>query len=270
MIQQKINKRWYSSILTVFFLVWQSPLYAQTNEVVEEQKESLNSVKVMGKDGFMLNAQYFAGKTNAAGVLLLHGCDHSLASYEKLLPLIAAKGLHALAVDFRGFGGSVSQEFNHLNIKRLSKDLATYQTEVSALQAFWRDDVLAAQQFIRERIEKDQELAVISIGCSAAQAIDLAQNSRINAFVMIAPLLNYMQKESFKNLIDIPTYFLDSVYHSSYQTSQELFNWNGDSRSIFQTHKGGRDGHSILNSKKYTAEHIAIWLDDTLNSGHQN
>lgn len=267
MIQLRFKKQRCIKFLITCLLVWHGQLTAQTAEVVNEQQESLNSVRIMAKDGFMLNAQYHAGKAKSSGVLLLHGCDHSLMSYQKLMPLLTEKGMHALSLDFRGFGGSASQQFNHVEIKRLSKDLATYQTEVSALKAFWRDDVHAAHQYMRDRIDKDKELAVVSIGCSAAQAIELAQNARINAFVMIAPELSYLEKESFKNLIDIPVYFLDSVYHiGSYQTSQELFDWSGDSRSVFQVYKGSRHGHSILNSKKYTAENIALWLEDTINT----
>ena len=106
---------------------------------------------------------------------------------------------------------------------------------------------------------------MVSAGCSAAQAIFLAEKIRINSFVMLTPLLNYMEKEHFKNLIDIPIYFISSIHHTdTFQTTKELFEWNGESRSVTKLFKGIRQGQSLLRAKRFLAEDIALWLSDIL------
>lgn len=234
-------------------------------EVVENSGDTVNQVKFITEDKFMLSGKYFAGKADHSGVLLLHDCKHDSSSYDKLIELISSYGIHALALDLRGYGRSTTNEFSHVNIKKNSKDLITYQGEVTRLTSFWQSDVLAAYNYLRSRISKKRDVAVVSSGCSAAQAVYLTQKMRINSFVMITPILNYMEKEHYKNLIDIPVYFISSAHHAgTYQTTKELFDWNGDNRSVYQLFKGIRVGQSLLKSKRYLSDDIAIWLNDTL------
>lgn len=237
----------------------------EISETEESKPEAVNQVKFMTEDKFMLSGNYFAGNTDKSGVLLLHDCDHDSSSYEKLTHQLSDYGLHAFSLDLRGYGESVSEQYSHDKIKRNSKDILTYQTEFVLLTSYWQTDVLAAYQYLRSRVAKNLDVAVVSAGCSSAQAIFLAEKMRINSFVMITPVLNYMEKEHYKNLIDIPVYFLGSVHHANtYQTTKELFEWNGDQRSTFKMFKGIRQSHSLLNGKRYLAQDIALWLNDTL------
>ncbi|MDO6425419.1 hypothetical protein Q4489_00255 [Thalassotalea sp. 1_MG-2023] len=251
----------FSLSLNVFSVnAWQSETLLAT-----ENETPMHQVTITANDGFELVAQYYPGKSDASGVLLLHDCHHDSKSYQTLLTTLSSLGLHALAVDFRGYGESTSEKFSHATIRSNTKDFATYQLEVARLTAFWPSDVLAAHQFLRERLNNNAEMAVVSSGCSALQAIELAEKMRINAFVMITPELTYMQKESFKNLIDMPIYFLSSVYHANtFLTAKELFDWNGDSRSLSQVFKGAKHGDSLLNGRRYIIKNVASWLEDTL------
>ncbi|WP_353518055.1 hypothetical protein [Thalassotalea sp. SU-HH00458] len=233
--------------------------------VPKKAPETINQVKFITEDKFMLSGHYFAGNPDKSGVLLLHDCDHDSSSYDKLTKQLSNYGIHALSLDLRGYGGSVSEKFSHTDIKRNSKDILTYQSEFIRLSSYWPNDVLAAYQYLRARVANNRDVAVVSAGCSSAQAIFLAAKMRINSFVMITPVLNYMEKEHFKNLIDIPVYFLGSMHHTNtYQTTKELFEWNGDPRSTFKIFKGIRQSHSLLNGKRYLAQDIALWLNDTL------
>lgn len=242
---------------------WQSDEVLNFDTTADETP--MHQVNITAIDGFELVGQYYPGKSNASGVLLLHDCHHDSQSYQALLTTLSSLGLHALAIDFRGYGASTSEKFSHAAIKGSTKDFATYQLEVARLMAFWPSDVLAAHKFLRERLTNTADVAVVSSGCSALQAIELAEKSRINAFVMITPELTYMQKESFKNLIDMPIYFLSSVYHANtFLTAKELFDWNGDSRSLSQVFKGAKHGDSLLNGRRYIIKNVASWLEDTL------
>ncbi|MDO6445366.1 hypothetical protein Q4493_06195 [Colwellia sp. 1_MG-2023] len=237
----------------------------EDSNVEDLATESMNQVKFITEDKFMLSGNYFAGNLDKSGVLLLHDCDHDSSSYDNLTKELSNYGIHAFSLDLRGYGNSVTEQFSHANIKLNSKDYQTYQTEFIQLSSFWQNDVLAAYQYLRERVAKNRDVAVVASGCSSAQAIYLAEKMRINSFVMITPVLNYMEKEHFKNLIDIPVYFIGSMHHANtYQTTKELFEWNGDRGSTFKIFKGIRQGHSLLNGKRYLAQDIALWLNDTL------
>ncbi|MEW6989814.1 alpha/beta hydrolase [Colwelliaceae bacterium 6441] len=249
-----------SAILSISVFSQEAALEQQTDE-----PETVNQVKFMTQDKFMLSGQYYAGKADHSGVLLLHDCSNDSRSYDKLTELLAQYGLHAFALDLRGHGDSVNEKFSHYNVKRNSKDIVTYQSETARISSYWQSDVMEAFNYLRTKVNKKRDIAVVTAGCSSAQAVFLAQKMRIKSFVMISPTLNYMEKEHYKNLIDIPVYFIDSAHHAdTYQTSKELFDWNGDSRSIFQIFKGIKQGHSLLKSKRYLSHDVALWLDDTL------
>jgi len=231
----------------------------------QEQQVDINQVKFKALDNFILAGKYYPGKENYSGVLLLHDCQHDSQSYNQLAQLLSELGMHALALDFRGYGASTSDIFSHASIKESAKDITTYQTEVTRITSYWQDDTLAAYNYLRSRISKKRDVAVVSSGCSAAQAIYLAQKMRIKSFVMLTPILDYMEKEHYKNLIDIPAYFIGSAHHTNtYHTSKELFQWNGDSRSTFQTFKGIRQSNALLRSKPFLANDISLWLDSIL------
>ncbi len=238
---------------------------SQSDSQSQQQSVDVNQVKFMTEQNFMLAGQYYGGKEQQGGVLLLHDCDHTSSSYTELAKQLSNLGLHTLALDLRGYGDSVSDDFSHLIIKRNSKDINTYQSEFSRLTSYWQDDVKAAYNYLRSRISSKHEIAVVSAGCSAAQAIFLAENIRINSFVMLTPILNYMEKEHFKNLIDMPIYFIASMHHTdTYQTTRELFEWNGDNRSTLKLFKGTRQGQSLLRGNYFLAHDIALWLSSTL------
>lgn len=241
--------------------------YAQealSPEEVEED-DSVNHVKFMADDKFMLSGQYYAGKENHSGVLLLHDCSHDSKTYTQLMEVLSGYGIHAFSLDLRGYGGSVSEKFSHADIKKNSKDILTYQSSFALLSSFWESDVLFAYNYLRSRIDKKRDVAIVSAGCSAPQAILLAEKMRIRSFVMITPKLNYMQKEKYKNLIDIPIYFLSSTHHAeTFLTAKELFEWNGDTRSALHMFKGIRQGNTLPRRKRYLSHDIALWLNDNL------
>ena len=144
--------------LTLALLIgWLSPScfsapLQQTQQVANQDAEQpaakidVNQVKFMTEQNFMLAGQYYAGQQAQAGVLLLHDCQHDSSSYSELAQQLSLQGLHALALDLRGYGDSVSDDFSHLRIKRNSKDIATYQSEFSRLTSYWQSDVRAAYQ----------------------------------------------------------------------------------------------------------------------------
>lgn len=238
----------------------------QPNTTLVKKITSANSIKFAVDEDFSLSGDFYLGETLGAGALLLHDCSHSSKSYSVLGELLAEQGINALAIDFRGYGESTSELFSHKALKQKVKNIVSYQAEVAMLTSYWENDVLHAYNYLRSKIGNEQPISIVASGCAVNEAVQLADKMRVNSFVILSPIMDYMEKERYKNLIDIPAYFVSSAHHSdSFLTAQELFSWNGDSRSTTQVFKGVNQGHSLLRRNKFLAQNLATWLRGTMN-----
>ncbi len=230
--------------------------------------------KARPDNDFQLTANYFyltepkaeqtKEQTNIqaiGGVIVLHDCHSNRSRYETLAKEIALEGLHTLSLDLRGYGESVATGYSELDIKRNAKDIVSYQGEVALLTSYWQDDLLSAYNFLRTKVNKNKGIAVVASGCAGSYAVALAEKIHVSALVLITPTMAYSDKERYKNLIDIPTYFISSAHHlASFDTAKELFNWNGAKRSRMQTFKGDSYNRGLLSANEYLINDIAQWL----------
>ena len=257
-----------SLIFTVPFLSAQEsvpPFDNQQNTILVKKITAANPVTFAVDDDFSLSGNFYLGDTLGAGVLLLHDCSHSSKSYSVLGELLAEQGINALAIDFRGYGESTSELFSHKIMKHKVKNIVSYQAEVAMLRSYWEKDVLYAYNYLRSKIGNEQPISIVASGCAVNEAVQIADKMRVNSFVILSPIMDYMEKENYKNLIDIPAYFVSSAHHSdSFLTAQELFSWNGDSRSTTQVFKGVNQGHTLLSRNKFLAKNLATWLRGTM------
>jgi dienelactone hydrolase len=72
-------------------------------------------VDLKAADGTTLKATYFAAERPGPGVVLLHMCNSQRKAWDGLGALLAARGIHAIAVDYRGYGESGGQPMNQLS-----------------------------------------------------------------------------------------------------------------------------------------------------------
>lgn len=258
----------FSFMLAAPLLFAEESSVASNNKTINTTAKSITSaqqINFTAEDGFLLSADYYLGTALGAGALLLHDCSHTSKSYSVLGEQLAKQGINTLAIDFRGFGASESGEFSHQAIKKQVKNIVSYQAEVAMLTSYWEKDVLTAYNYLRKKVGDEQPISIVASGCAVNEAVELANKIRIRSLVVLSPLMDYMEKESYKNLIDIPTYFVSSSHHSdSFLTAQELFSWNGDSRSTSQIFKGVYQGHNLLRRNKFLPHNIALWLSGTL------
>jgi len=204
-------------------------------------------------------------RQSTGGVIVLHDCQSNRSRYNSLSETIALQSLHTLSLDLRGYGESVAQGFSELEIKKNAKDIVTYQNDVALLTTYWADDLLAGYKYLRNKMDKNKGIAVVASGCSSAYAVSLAEKIHISALVLITPEMTYGDKERYKNLIDIPTYFIGSTHHqASYSTTKELFDWNGAKRTKMQTFKGDKTNRYLINANEYLVSDIALWLKSIL------
>lgn len=259
-------KAFLGTLLTTFIVVVFS-MHANAKEIKASTKNAtpdlFATVSIQAKKGeeFLLWADYYKGEQHAGGVLVMHDCNSDRRAYSSLANALAQAGMHTLLIDLRGYGESVAPGFSRETVKKKSPDIVTFQSEMSLIKANWSQDLLAAHQFLLNKIDKTQGVAIVTSGCSSAYGVALAEKIHISASVMITPQMSYSDKERFKNLIDTPNYFITSSHHQdSFASSQELFNWNGDKRSKIQIFKGSRHDQQLLSSQTYLVKDIALWI----------
>ena len=261
--QQKITCSF--SLISIFIAV-AIFLLSASSYASEKAPSAVNNpqpVKFKARDdnAFLLTADYYTGDKRSGGVIVLHDCKSDRSRYSEMADSLFQQGLHTLALDLRGYGGSVSAEFSRDIIKQNATDIISYQSEMALLTTYWQDDLIAAYQFLRSKIDSKQGIAIVTSGCSAAYGVALAEQILLKSIVMITPQMTYADKERYKNLIDIPSYFITSSHHAdSYNAAQELFSWNGSKKSKMQIFKGERYDYHLIAREKALINDISHWV----------
>lgn len=95
-------------------------------------------VDVIAPDGVELAATYTSPGRPGPGVLLLHMCNSDRSAWTGLAAQLAARGIHSLALDYRGYGDSGGVRL---------EDAAQQQVRAE----MWPGDVDAAFELLRSR-----------------------------------------------------------------------------------------------------------------------
>jgi len=123
-------------------------------------------VMLKAADGTPLKGTYYASATPGPAVLLLHMCNTTRKSWEPLGPQLAAAGIHALSVDYRGFGESGGDRADAL----APQDAQRVVTEK------WPGDIDAAYDFLISQPGVDRTRVGAAGGsCGVTQAVNLAR-----------------------------------------------------------------------------------------------
>ena len=253
----------FKTLILTFMI--NSVVFAQKEHVKVSLPSHIEKVSIKGLKDFPLSATFYKGDPKAAGVLLLHDCAHDSSSYQSLGNLFSQQGLNALALDLRGFGESSSELFSQIKMKKDAKNVNDYQTKLLFLKSYWDQDVLLAYKYLRNKLHKEQGISLVTSGCSATQGVVIAETYRVNSFVLVSPIMDYMEKERYKNLIDVPSFFVSAIHHTdSYLTANELYMWNGDNRSAILTYKGNGQGDSLIKSKEHLVSALSLWVGRNL------
>ena len=121
---------------------------------------------VVARDGARLRATYYSPGKPGPAILLLHQCNMDRRSWTALGAALAANGIHALAIDYRGYGESPRVRARG----NLAADV---------------DDALATLTWQRG-VDRDR-LAAAGASCGVNNAVQLARRSgRIRALVLVS------------------------------------------------------------------------------------
>jgi len=141
-----MKKLWIVPVVLVFF----------ASTLLAEKKE----VTIAAEDGFQLKGTLHSAVRTGPGILLLHQCNADRQIYDNVATMLSAAGYHALALDFRGFGGSRNAQYSNLASSREKMP----------------SDVDAALKFLSAQPDVNNALiGIVGGSCGVNQAIQAAR-----------------------------------------------------------------------------------------------
>ena len=148
-------------LLGVFAMT--SPLVAQQSSAYPTSSEP-RTIDLNSSDGITLKASYFSAGRPGPGLLLFHACNRDRSSWNGLATAAAARGIHVLAMDFRGYGQSGGTRGDD-----------PQQVEWIAGRE-WPGDIDAAYAWLISQAGVDKtRMAAAGASCGANQAVQLAR-----------------------------------------------------------------------------------------------
>jgi dienelactone hydrolase len=215
--------------------------------------------------GMALKADYFqSAKDSNRGVLMLHQCNYNRTMYDDIGEQLAQKGIHALSLDFRGFGESVTEEFDVEKIQALPQEKRREAWQ--AMAAYWPEDVQLAYDYLSSKVSGDGVVGVIGASCGGAQAITLAESSPIKVISFFSSGQRDENIKRYENtLADKPTLIIASEGDGgTYTSAQKLFIAAKHGKSKFISYKGEDHGYPLLDRDTHLTSNIVNWFDSQL------
>lgn len=217
-------------------------------------------VTINAPDGLQLKATYYAAAKPGPAVLLLHMCNTTRKSWEPLAPQLAAAGIHALALDYRGYGESGGDRFDKLPPPEAQKIV----TEK------WPGDVDAAYAFLLAQPGVDKARVGAGGGsCGVNQAVQVARrHPEVKSLVLLAGPADAEGRKFLQQTHWLPIFGAaaadDQFGAKAPQDMEWLLALSGNPRNQFSGFKDGRHGTEIFGPHPELPKQIVAWYVDTL------
>jgi len=184
--------------------------------------------------------------------------------YNNIGEQLAQRGIHALSIDFRGFGESISDEFNVTTIGKLPK--AERGKAWSKISTHWPDDVQLAFNYLKAKVGNKGTVGIIGASCGGSQAITLAEKENISAISFFSSSQRDENIARYgKVLVEKPTLIIASEDDGrTFTSAQQLFKTAKHPSSKMLSYKGSMHGYPLLDSDKQLAKTIVAWFDNNL------
>ncbi len=224
-----------------------------------------NKLTLTTDKGFELKGSYYQSiRKSDRGVLLLHQCNYNRTMYNDIGQQLSDKGIHALSLDFRGFGDSVNDEFSVEKINALPRE--EQRAAWSKMSKSWPNDVQQAYDHLKSKMSDKAIIGVVGASCGGSQAITLAEKNPIS---VIGFFSSGQRDENItrytKTLADKPTLIIASEKDTgTYESAQKLFTASTNKNSKFIAYKGSAHGYPLLDSDTKLASYMVSWLDSQL------
>jgi dienelactone hydrolase len=224
-----------------------------------------NELTLTTDKGFELKASYYQSNSKSdRGVLLLHQCNYNRTMYNDIGQQLSDKDIHALSLDFRGFGESANDEFSVEKVQALPREerSAAWQK----MSEYWPMDVQLAYDHLKSKMSDKGVIGVVGASCGGSQAITLAEKNPINVIGFFSSGQRDENIARYKKILaEKPTLIIASEEDTNtYKSAQKLFTAATNISSKFIAYKGGAHGYPLLDSDAQLASYMVSWLDSQL------
>jgi dienelactone hydrolase len=214
---------------------------------------------ITAPDGTVLKATYYTAAKPGPGVLLLHMCNSNRKAWEPVGRQIGAAGIHALAVDYRGFGDSKGEWSEN-----------DFQKQQQIVNEKWPGDIDAALIFLRAQVGVDRSrIGAAGGSCGVTQAVQVAARHReIRSLVLLAGGTNPQGLDFLRRNPWLPIFAsaaADDQFDSDAPRSMQwLTEVSGNPRNKFVAFADGKHGTEIFGPHPELPRQIVTWYVDTL------
>lgn len=215
--------------------------------------------------GFELKGDYYKSKKKSnKAVLMLHQCNYNRTMYNDIGATLAKKGIHAMSLDFRGFGESVNEEYNVEKVQALPQDKR--RDAWRKMSANWNADVQQAYDYLTSKVEGKAVVGIIGASCGGGQAINLAEKNPIEVISFFSSGQREENIERYATMLsEKPTLIIAAEEDGgTYTSAQSLFKKAKHTNSQFIAYKGGDHGYPLLDKDKHLAKNIVHWFKNQL------
>jgi dienelactone hydrolase len=235
-------------------------LLISTSPALAQSPPAGRDVTLTAPDGTALKATYYASAQPGPAVLLLHMCNTTRKSWEPLGPQLAAAGIHALSVDYRGFGESGGER----------SDTLPPQDAQRVINEKWPGDIDAAYDFLIAQPAVDKTRVGVAGGsCGVNQAVRVARrHPEVRSLALLAgPLdlegLAFVTENSW-----LPIFAAAAADDQYDDDAPGLMRWllalSGNPRNKFSGFRDGKHGTEIFGAHPELPKQIVAWYTDTL------
>lgn len=217
-------------------------------------------VTLSAPDGIQLKATYYAAAQPGPAVLLLHMCNTTRRSWDPLAPQLAAAGIHALSLDYRGFGESGGERPDGMPPREAQR----------VIDEKWPGDIDAAYDFLVSQPGVDRTRVGTAGGsCGVNQSVRLARrHPEVRSLALLAGPLD---PEGIAFMTSTPwlPIFAAAAADDQYDAgAPELMQWilalSGNPRNKFSGFRDGKHGTEIFGPHPELVKQMVAWYVDTL------
>jgi dienelactone hydrolase len=218
------------------------------------------TVDVTARDGAELKATYYAAAGPGPGVLLLHMCNATRQSWDPVGRGLSAAGIHALALDYRGFGDSPGDRHDSLPVPKRQ----------TVVRETWPGDVDAALDYLQSQPGVDRtRLGAGGGSCGVQQAVQLARRQPdVRSLVLLAGGTDRVGLDFLHGTRWLPVFTAAAADDQYDPQAPQLMQWlaalSGNPRNRFAGFADGRHGTEIFAPHPELVKGIVEWYVDTL------
>ena len=215
---------------------------------------------ITADDGASLKATYYPAAGPGPAVLLLHMCNTDRRSWAPLGAQLAEAGIHALALDYRGFGESAGKPYASLD----------RADAIQLVRNTWPGDIDRAFRTLLSQPGVDPaRIGVAGGSCGVAQAAGVARrHPEVRAMVLLAGPIGTEGRHFLMSNPWLPIFASAAADDQYDDDAPQAMRWltelGGNPRNSFVGFADGKHGTEIFGPHPELPRQIVSWLKDTL------